>query len=300
MTTDLLIVGSGALATLFAARLSAAGMKVMMLGTWQEGLKALRTSGAYLEGAGNFKVWATDDPAECRGTKFALVLVKSWQTERAADQLVDCLTKDGLVMTFQNGLGNDHILSGHLGLRRVSRGVTTLGAALLAPGIVRASGDGKITVEAHEQLSGLETILRAANFDINIVNDLQPIAWGKLTINAAINPLTALLRVKNGELLAIPPARELMRSLARETALVAESLGLALPFSIPERAVEEVAQDTAENASSMLQDVLRGAQTEVDVINGVVVLTGKKNHIPTPVNQVIWSLVNALPHAGKI
>jgi 2-dehydropantoate 2-reductase len=197
-------------------------------------------------------------------------------------------------------LGNDHILSGHLGLRRVSRGVTTLGAALLAPGIVRASGDGKITVEAHEQLSGLETILRAANFDLNIVDDLQPIAWGKLTINAAINPLTALLRVKNGELLAIPPARELMRSLARETALIAESLGVALPFSDPERAVEEVAQDTAENASSMLQDVLRGAQTEVDVINGVVVRTGKKNHIPTPVNQVIWSLVTALPYTGKI
>jgi 2-dehydropantoate 2-reductase len=108
------------------------------------------------------------------------------------------------------------------------------------------------------------------------------------------------LRVKNGELLNNPPVRELMRSLARETALVAESLGVALPFSIPELAVEQVALDTAENVSSMLQDVLRGGQTEVDVINGVVVRTGQKNHIPTPVNQVIWSLVNALPHTGKI
>jgi 2-dehydropantoate 2-reductase len=300
MSAELLIVGSGALATLFAARLSAAGVNLMMLGTWQEGLKALRNSGVYLDGVGAFKVWATDNPADCKGTKYALVLVKSWQTERAADQLVDCLGKDGLAVTFQNGLGNDQILSGNLGARRVSRGVTTLGAALLAPGIVRANGDGRICIEAHERLGGLEEVLRAADFDVSIVEDLQSMVWGKLTANAAINPLSALLRVKNGELLTNPPARELMGSLARETAQVAESLGVALPFSVPELAVEDVARNTAENVSSMLQDILRGSQTEVDVINGAVVRTGKKNRVPTPVNQVIWSLVKALPHTGKI
>jgi ketopantoate reductase len=77
MNESVLIVGSGALATLFAARLSAAGVDVMMLGTWLEGLAALRNTGARLDGEGSFKVRVTDNPLDCKGTKFALVLVKS-------------------------------------------------------------------------------------------------------------------------------------------------------------------------------------------------------------------------------
>ena len=300
MTTGVLIVGCGALATLFGARLSAAGIDVTMLGTWQEGLKALRNNGAGLDGVGNFRVRTSDDPAECTGAKFALVLVKSWQTERAANHLEVCLAEDGLAVTFQNGLGNDGILGGILGNQRVSRGITTLGATLLAPGIVRANGGGATTLEAHARLNEIESVLRVANFNVIVVRDLRPVVWGKLVVNAAINPITAILRVKNGELLGNPPAHELMGNLARETASVAEATGVALPFSDPERAVEEVAQQTSENMSSMLQDILRGAPTEVDVINGMVVRTGREKKVPTPVNQVIWSLIKCLTRNGKI
>jgi 2-dehydropantoate 2-reductase len=300
MSTSVLIVGSGALATFFAARLSAAGVDVTILGTWLEGLAALRKNGAQLDGEGSFAVRATDSPVDCRGAKIALVLVKSWQTERAAHQLADCLVEDGLAVTLQNGLGNDDILSGILGLQRVSRGVTTLGVALLAPGFVRLSGRGLVTLEAHPRISALEKILRVANFELNVVKDARPVVWGKVMINAAINPLTALLRVKNGELLAIPPARELMGELARETASVAEALGIALPFSVPKRVVEEVAEHTWGNISSMLQDVLRGAPTEVDAINGAGVRKGEEEKVATPVNRVIWYLVKALPQHGKI
>jgi 2-dehydropantoate 2-reductase len=142
--------------------------------------------------------------------------------------------------------------------------------------------------------------LRVANFEVKVVRDVWPVIWGKLIVNAAINPLTALLGVKNGQLLAIPAAFELMGELAREAASVAEAIGVTLPFSAPERAAEEVAQSTSENISSMLQDVLRGAPTEVDAINGAIVLSGEKNKISTPVNRVIWSLVKALPSRGKI
>ena len=181
-----------------------------------------------------------------------------------------------------------------LGRRRVARGVTTLGATLLAPGYVRSGGVGALTLEAHPRLASIEDILRIAKFEINIVENAEPVIWGKLMINAAINPLTALLRVKNGELLANPPARELMGELTREAASVAQALGVVLPFSVPERAVEEVAQRTADNISSMLQDVLRGAPTEVDAINGAIVRKGKEKKVSTPVNGVIYALVKAL------
>jgi 2-dehydropantoate 2-reductase len=146
MNADLLIVGSGALATLFAARLASAGVNVTMLGSWRGGLAALRESGARLEGGDSQTVHIADDPADCRGAKIALVLVKAWQTEHSASQLVDCLADDGLAVTLQNGLGNDTILSDTLGVQRVSRGVTTLGATLVAPGLVRSGGGGVVTL----------------------------------------------------------------------------------------------------------------------------------------------------------
>jgi len=300
MNSDLLIVGSGALATLFAARLSASGAHVTMLGSWHEGLAALRKSGARLNDRDGQIVQATDNPADCRGAKFALVLVKSWQTETISHQLADCLADDGLAVTLQNGLGNDTILSNALGLRRVSRAVTTLGATLLAPGHVRSGGEGVVTLEAHSHLSGLEEMLRLAGFDVSIVEKIEPVVWGKLVINAAINPLTALLRVKNGDLLTIPPARALMGELAGEAARVAEALAVTLPFLDIVGAVEEVAQRTAENVSSMLQDILRGAPTEVEAINGAIVRMGAQKGVPAPVNRTICSLMKALPVRDKI
>jgi 2-dehydropantoate 2-reductase len=203
-------------------------------------------------------------------------------------------------VTLQNGLGNDTILSNTLGLQRVSRGVTTLGGTLLAPGFVRSGGEGEITLEAHSHLAGLEEMLRLARFDVSIAENMEPVVWGKLIVNAAINPLTALLRVKNGDLLTNPSARALMGQLANEAAQVAEAFAVALPFLDPKRAVEEVAQRTEENISSMLQDVLRGAPTEVDAINGAVVRMGEQKGVPSPINQAICSLVKALPVRDKI
>ncbi|MBU2610244.1 MAG: 2-dehydropantoate 2-reductase [Chloroflexi bacterium] len=297
-TQSILIIGTGALATLFAARLAATGVDVTMLGTWPAGLDALRKEGARLAAADGveraYPVRVTDDPAECRRARFALVLVKAWQTERAARQLASCLREDGLALTLQNGLGNREILAERLGLGRVALGVTTTGATLLAPGLIRLGGEGTLSLEAHPRLAALEAMLRAAGFAVNVVADARSLVWGKLVINAAINPLTALLRVPNGELLQRPAARFLMSELAREAAAVARAQGVELPFENPESAAEEVARRTAANRSSMLQDVLRGAPTEIDAICGVIVHSGEAAGIPAPLNRLMWQLVGAL------
>ena len=295
---NILIVGTGALATLFAARLAQAGNQITMLGTWKAGLDALRKDGARLVDAeGNqyqFEVQATDNPRECKGIKYALVLVKAWQTERVAGQLKECLAEDGLAITLQNGLGNREALVRSLGLSRVALGTTTTGATLLGPGLVRAGGEGMISIERHPALGPMERALKSARFNVNVVEDAQSLIWGKLVINAAINPLTALLRIPNGSLLERPSAREMMGTLASETAQVAEAEKIRLQFPDPVTAAEEVALKTAMNHSSMLQDVLRGAPTEIDAICGEVVKAAQKHHIDTPANWACWKLVKAI------
>jgi 2-dehydropantoate 2-reductase len=298
MNNHILVVGTGALATLFAARLTQAGNRITMLGSWDAGLEALRRNGARLVGMDGiehqFEVQATNDPRECYGIGLALVLVKAWQTERAGRQLKECLAENGLAITLQNGLGNWETLSQNLGSQRVALGSTTTGATVLGPGLVREGGQGVISMERHPALGPMVEALRSAKFDVQAVDDAQSLIWGKLVINAAINPLTALFRVPNGKLLERPSAREMMGALANEAAQVAAAEKIHLPFPDPVAAAEEVASKTAENHSSMLQDILRGAPTEIDAICGAVVKVAQKHKMDTPVNWACWKLVKAL------
>lgn len=298
MKENILIMGTGALATLFAARLTEDGHQITLLGTWKEGIDSLRRNGARLiDEKGNeaqFDVHATDDPRECAGAKYALVLVKAWQTERAARQLAKCLAEDGLAITLQNGLGNRETLVESLGADRVAPGTITVGATLLGPGLVKVGGDGIISIERNPALGPIEAALRSAKFQVNIVEDAQSAVWGKLVVNAAINPLTALLRIPNGELLNRPSAHEIMGKLAREVAEVARAENIQLSFDDPLTMAEEVARKTAANKSSMLQDVLRNAPTEIDAICGAVVRTAQKHKIDTPANWACWKLIKAL------
>jgi len=295
---SVLIVGTGALATLFAARLARSGVGVTMLGTWHEGLSALRRQGARLVNARGREerhpVTATANPNDLPRIQFALVLVKSWQTKRAATDLAACLAEDGLALTLQNGLGNRELLAGRLGPHRVALGSTTTGATLLGPGLAKPGGEGRISVETHDRLHALVCMLESAGFQVEVVKDASAVIWRKLVINAAINPLTALLRVPNGQLLERPSARALMRSLAAETAAVATAEGTRLARRTAVSAVENVALRTAANHSSMFQDIQRGAPTEIDAICGAVTRAGRKHRLPTPLNQTCLQLVQAL------
>ncbi|MFQ5921801.1 MAG: ketopantoate reductase family protein [Anaerolineales bacterium] len=292
---SILIVGTGAMAGLFGGRL-ASHAEVTLLGRWTAGLEALRTRGIRLQENGETitaSVTATDDPSECKGAQSALVLVKSWQTEAAGNMLAECLAPEGVALTLQNGLGNIEVLEAAIGAARAALGVTTSGARQLGPGTVRAGGAGPTYVAPHPRLEPLVDLLETAGFEVHAASDLVSLVWGKLAVNAGINALTALLEVRNGELLERPHARLLMNEAAIETTRVAEAQGIQLPYDDPSHEVEEVAKRTAENESSMLQDIRRGAPTEVDAINGAVVREGERRGVPTPVNWSLWNLVRA-------
>ena len=295
---SVLIVGTGAMANLYGAALSAAGLQVAMLGTWSAGLQALRTRGIRLvdpDGSERtISVKASSNPADFGQVRHALVLVKSWQTARAAGQLAACLDPQGVALTLQNGYGNRETLAASLGAERVALGVTTAGATLLEPGKVKPGGAGAITVENHPRIGPLAAGLRAAGFPVELTAHADGLVWSKLVINSAINPLTALLRVPNGELLERAAARSLMGELARETAAVATAAGIELTFSDPAGAAEDVARRTSGNHSSMYQDVLRGAPTEIDAICGAIDRIGQMRGAPTPLNRTMWSLISAL------
>ncbi len=179
-----------------------------------------------------------------------------------------CRRPGAAPFTFQNGLAARDDLAAALG-RDVGLGVVSVGALLEDPGVVRAAGPGRVVLAAEGALSAaaakLARVLTETGHAARVEADVRVALWRKLVVNAAINALTALNGVRNGELLArARAARATMEAAAREAGAVASALGLDLAGD-PVGLAVSVIEATAGNRSSMLQDVERGGPTEVEV-----------------------------------
>ncbi len=294
------IIGAGAMGSLFGGLLSGVA-EVGLVDLWREHVDAIRRDGLRLvepTGEQVIQISATTDPAEAGPTDLAIIFVKSHQTEWGAEIARSILKPDGLALTLQNGLGNRDVLARVLGAARAWQGVTAHGATLLGPGRVRHAGRGPTHLETRpdiasraEQVTGL---FQQAGIDTHLSPDLDSLIWGKLVVNVGINALTGILRVPNGLLREIEPALSLMDAAVEEAVQVARAKGIALPYDDPIHKVHDVCTATAANRSSMLQDVLRGSSTEIDVINGAIVREASALGLQAPVNQMLTQFIKAI------
>lgn len=294
------IIGAGALGTLLAGCLGRVG-EVWIFSTHAETLEALRRGGARVvvdSEEMSTAVQVAGDPTRVPLLDAALICVKAYETERAAEAARRMLGQGGLVTTLQNGLGHFEILADIVGSSRAVLGVTYLGASWLGPGRVRWAGRGPTylatRLEIATQLEEMAGLLSHAGLEVHLVEDAQGLLWGKLAVNAAINPLAALLRVPNGALLESEAARRLLQAAALEAAQVAAAAGIRLPYEDPIAQVESVCRATAANYASMLQDVLHRRRTEIQAINGALVREAERWGVKVPLQSCFVQLVEAL------
>lgn len=299
------VVGIGALGCLLGAHLGKVG-DVILYGHWPEQVAQVGAQGLWLEHPDgrrtHHNLRITSDTTEVGRVDLALVVVKSRQTAEAAVTITEFLKPDGLALTLQNGLNNCATLRDVLGEHRVSLGVTSEGATVLGVAEVRHAGHGPTYFGRDEALGAAQSdmlpsvvdLFNRAGFDAHLVDDTDGLVWGKLAVNAAINPLTALLRVPNGFLIEHEDLVAIMGQAAREVAAVAEAQGIELPFDDAADRAVTVARATATNRSSMLQDVLRGAPTEVEAICGAVARVARELGVFTPINVRLCRLVRQI------
>ncbi len=296
----LLVAGIGAMGSLFAARL-APHAAVTMLGHWPAQVDAIRRKGILLQELDGRRstrtVAITDDPGEIGPVDGVLVLVKSTQTARTALELAALFYPPPRVLTLQNGLGNREKLAAALPATRLTQGSTAQGATLIRPGWVRHAGNGETTLARGDAFWA--DLLTSAGFPISLSEAIDGVIWGKLVVNAGINPLTALLQKPNGYLVENETARACMARAAGEAAAVARRLGIPLPFADPAAAAAAVARATASNHSSMWQDLARGARSEIEAITGEIVARGRALGVPTPVNEYLLEAVRTRERSGR-
>ena len=289
------------MATLFGFFLNKVSDRITLFGTWTEQINAITEKGLTLmDPDGNEwtrRLNITNNLHNVPPTDVALILVKSYQTKRTVEQVKGILRPNGLAVTLQNGLGNVEILQAALGGNRVVAGITYHAANLSALACVQHAGAGQtflgMKVGRETQLNEIGNLLNKAGIQTELIKNIESLTWSKLIVNASINPLTALLEIKNGDLLHHPNLSKILVATIREVAAVATRHGVRLEHPDPVEHVFNICRATARNRSSMLQDIVRGTQTEIEAINGAIVELGLRYGIPTPVNQFLLQQVQS-------
>jgi 2-dehydropantoate 2-reductase len=229
----------------------------------------------------------------------AIVTTKTLGTAWAAEMAERILAPEGVALTIQNGLGNYEILVEHVGRERAAVGVIYVGAQLINTEL-RATGPGKVELgrpagrESRGKLDELGQLLHDGGMDVTVVDDAWSAVWRKVVTNAAVNPLSVLIRRTNAELLADAPASLVADCIAREVARVATASGVRIGEDEAVKQWRAMAALTGANRSSMLQDVEAGRPTEIDAISGAVAREGERRGIPAPLNQAMTLLVSSI------
>jgi len=310
------IIGPGALGCLLAASLSTkldqTNKKTPSLDLWLLDYKPERAQyfnehGLILE-EGNrkkhCKIKATADPKEIGPADIIILCVKSPQVAAGLEQATKLVKTDTLLIPLQNGIGHLELLKDKQKLPSIALGVTAQGANMVTPGHVRHAGDGLTRIGFIKSASFTKSLLLAqvcnllnyGGIETVIVDNILDYVWSKLLINVGINALTAIHRCPNGKLLESIATQEKLAAAVKEGEVVARTLGIQLTGE-PLAMALEVCRKTAQNLSSMLQDVNNKRPTEIYSINGEIVVAGRKLGIPTPVNNELIQAVKEIEQA---
>ncbi|POP46760.1 2-dehydropantoate 2-reductase [Superficieibacter electus] len=230
-----------------------------------------------------------NDPDFLAQSDLLLVTLKAWQVSDAVRALAAILPETSPILLIHNGMGAVDELRNlkqpllvsattqaarHDGnvIVHVANGITHIGPARSYP----------------KDYSKLADILQKVLPDVAWHNNIYSALWGKLAVNCVINPLTALWNCRNGELRSHP---EVIESLCQEIAAVMEREGFHTSLENLLYYVYQVIDSTADNISSMLQDIRSQRHTEIDYITGYLLKRARAHGISVPENTRLFEQV---------
>jgi len=284
------ILGAGALGSLWAAKLSKNNNIILIL---RNPLPNNSHSFQFIEQKHTTKVSLPSESATSTKQTIdtLLVFTKSYDTLSALTQLKHRLSPTSQVVLFQNGMGSQQEIIKALPHCSLYAASTTEGANRPAKDTIIYAGQGETWLgplnhsqTLKNQTEQLTELLSSSTLNVFATPDIWQRLWTKLAINCAINPFTALLNCKNGEIREHELFSSKITPLCQELSLAMHLNQIELSAEDIKIKVDEVLENTTENVSSMLQDVRAGKQTEVEFINGYIELVARENRASFPVN----------------
>lgn len=299
----IVVVGPGAMGCLFYSLLRRnSGHDLFLLGRDAQRAEHLQRHGITLVQSGKAQhipvkiACRAENIGECEAI---LLCVKSSAVKGCLHSLQPLFGGRSLLLAMQNGISHLQALHEATFLHgRFAIGVTSEGANITNDGTVIHAGKGKTRVgfsglpgqNAAATLVTMVAAMNKAGLETMVVNDITTQVWNKLLVNVGINALTVLYNCPNGKLLEIEAARRKLAAAVREAEAVARAKMIPV-IADPVAMVEEVCRKTAENISSMLQDVRKNRPTEVAAINGEIIREATLLGLQAPVNTELFQRV---------
>jgi 2-dehydropantoate 2-reductase len=299
------VIGCGAMGSIYAAKLAAAGNDVLAIDQDQAGVDQINRHGLRVTGPGSDQVVplraSTAAPPEAMD--LIVLAVKAVDVKPGAQQALPMLDAATAVLTIQNGLGSAETVAGIVGDGRVAVGIASgFGASRVAPGHVHHNAMRAMRFGAYSSLpfASVESIARAwtdAGFDAAAVADIAAMQWEKLICNVAYSAPCALTGLTVGQVMDDPEMGPVSRAAATEAWAVAKASGIAVSVSDPVAHVRTFGAGMPDAKPSALLDHEAHRVSEIDVINGAVPRQGARVGVEAPVNATLTALVKSVEKA---
>ena len=296
------IMGSGGMGGYIGAKLSQAGYQVSFVARGAH-LAAMKKNGLKIEGPGEAfvidPIRATSDPKEIGPVDFVIFCVKLWDTEAAGEQCRDLVGPDTAVLSMQNGVDAEPILSGILGSQHVMGATSEIGANIIEPGFVRRfTPFAIIRFGEFDQIRSARSIqfseaITAAGLGAEHVDSISLTIWDKFLWLVGASALNCVTRQPFGPVREDPDTRALLRQIMEEVMSVANAKGIPLTNENIETRLDYIDSLPGQAKVSMALDLERGNRLELPWLSGTAIRMGRELNVPTPANNVIYA---ALKH----
>ncbi len=301
----IVMLGAGALGSTIGGTLAKTN-EVIFVDQWKDHVDLINRQG--LKMTDETKDWFVPVQAQTTGegigvVDLVIVLVKSFATKTAIQQLKETgvLGEKTLVMSLQNGLGNEETIADVIGKENVISGKTYCGGRLIEAGYVAGRTEGKWTYigelngEITSRIQAVAKVFNEAGMLCEVSDNIQGLIWDKLLINVAAGALCGITHLPYGPLYEEEYLKDVAVMAIQEGIDVAKAAGVRLKSEDPEYPWYAASEGLPPTFKTSIQQSLEFKRpTEIDFINGSVVEYGKKYGIKTPVNQTLVACVKGI------
>lgn len=300
------IMGSGGIGGYYGAMLQSGGADVTFIARGAQ-LEAFRQNGVAIEGVKPLhlpKVKATDDPKTIGKVDIVIFSVKLRDTESAARQILPVIGPDTGIISLQNGVQKDDMLSPIVGREHLLGGAAYIGVSVVRPGVIRKAGAmerlvfGELDNKVSPRCEAFLAACKAGNMVAEISTDIQTALWEKFVTLVTMSSITASMRSTIGPIRANPQARAFALDIAREVVAVGRAHGIGLPEDFADKRIGAVDGMAPEMRASMALDLELGKPLELPWLAGAVVDLGAQKGVPTPCCRAVRDIL-ALYVDGK-
>ena len=217
-----------------------------------------------------------------------IIATKAYGLNSAINMLKNFVKNDTKILSLINGISSEDIISQNFPQAKVLKSYFIGHSAVRDCHSVTQDGIAEIVFERDDIVA---EIFRNANIDYSNPNDMDYALWLKFAFNIVYNQISAILNMNFGELKQNKNVKIYALKIINEIKMVAEKKDISGLENLEHDVFASLNKMCDEGKTSMLQDILAGRKTEVDIFSGEIIRLGQIYGIPTPYNEMLYNLI---------